>query len=232
MSNGRLFGIGIGPGDPELLTIKAVSAIEASDVIFAPRKTADDRSVALEIVKGAVDLTGKEILLPVFGMAGAKESFSEYGRRASEEIIGILSEGRAVAFITLGDVSIFSTFFYMQEFVRNKGFDVTVIPGIPSFCAGAASAAVPLVLGTEDLVIMPSLTDAGKLSDVMSMFSNLVLMKAGRKMSLIRSLMGENHISIDKATVISNIGMEGEYIGPLDTERDYGYFTTVIIRKG
>ena len=231
MSKGKLFGIGIGPGDPELLTLKAVKTIKGSDVVLAPRKNETDRSVALQIVEGAVDLSDKEVLAPVFGMADAEHSFSEYGRRAAETIVGLLSQGKNVSFITLGDVSIFSTFFYMQEFVKNQGYEVEVIPGISSFSAGAAMAGIPLVLGMESLIVLPSIGDAGKLSDAMGMFDNLVLMKAGRKMKLIASIMGEHHIDPANATVISNVGMDNEYIGPMDVDRAYGYFTTVIVKR-
>lgn len=231
MSKGKLFGIGIGPGDPELLTLKAVKTIKGSDVVLAPRKNETDRSVALQIVEGAVDLSGKEVLAPVFGMADAEHSFSEYGRRASETVVGLLSQGKNVSFITLGDVSIFSTFFYMQEFVKNQGYEVEVIPGISSFSAGAAMAGIPLVLGMEGLIVLPTIGDAGKLSDAMGMFDNLVLMKAGRKMQLIASIMGEHHIDLSNATVISNVGMDNEYIGPMDVDRQYGYFTTVIVKR-
>lgn len=232
MSNGRLFGIGAGPGDPELLTLKAVRIIRESDVIFAPRKSEDDESTVLKIVEGAVDLKDKEILRPIFAMSKATDSFWEYGRRASEEIIGLLKEGKDVVFITLGDVSIYSTFFYMQTYIKQKGFDVIIVPGISSFSAGAAVAGIPLVLGMENLVILPSIGDKDRLYDSIGSFDNLVIMKSGRNIPLIASIMGEKHVPLECATVISNVGMDGEYIGPLDVGREYGYFTTVIISKG
>ena len=231
MSNGRLYGIGVGPGDSELLTLKAVRIIRECDIIFAPRKSEDDESVALKIVEGAVDLKDKNILRPIFAMSKATESFWEYGRRASDEIIKMLKDGKDVVFVTLGDVSIYSTFFYMQTYIKQKGYDVIVVPGISSFSAGAAQAGIPLVLGMENLVILPSIGDKDRLYDAIGSFDNIVIMKSGRNVPLIAGIMGENHIPLDRATVISNVGMDGEYIGPLDTEREYGYFTTVIINK-
>ena len=231
MSNGRLYGIGVGPGDSELLTLKAVRIIRECDIIFAPRKSEDDESVALKIVEGAVDLKDKNILRPIFAMSKATESFWEYGRRASDEIIEMLKGGKDVVFVTLGDVSIYSTFFYMQTYIKQKGYDVIVVPGISSFSAGAAQAGIPLVLGMENLVILPSIGDKDRLYDAIGSFDNIVIMKSGSNVPLIAGIMGENHIPLDRATVISNVGMDGEYIGPLDTEREYGYFTTVIINK-
>ena len=232
MSKGRLFGIGVGPGDSELLTLKAVRTIEECDIILAPRKSEDDDSTALGIVEGAVDLKDKEVLRPIFAMSKATESFWEYGRKASETIIDLLAQGKDVAFITLGDVSVYSTFYYMQTYIKEKGYEVIIIPGISSFSAGAAEAGIPLVLGMEDLVVMPSIGDEKKLREAIGKFDNLVIMKSGRNIPLISDIMKEKGVPQDRATVISNIGMEGEYIGPIDTGRDYGYFTTVIIRKG
>ena len=232
MSKGRLYGIGVGPGDSELLTLKAVRIIKECDIVLAPRKSEDDDSTALRIVEGAIDLKDKEVLLPIFARSKATESFWEYGRKASQEIVDLLAQGKDIAFITLGDVSIYSTFYYMQTYVKEKGYEVVIIPGISSFSAGAAMAGIPLVLGMENLIVMPSIGDKDKLRDAIGKFDNLVIMKAGKNIPLLLDMMEEKGVPSERATVISNVGMDGEYIGPMDRNREYGYFTTVIISKG
>lgn len=226
-----MYGIGIGPGDPELLTLKAKRIIENCDVVFAPRKSEDDESTALNIVRGAADLTGKEIMLPVFGMTRDPKKFLEFGNVAADMIVSLLSDGKNVTFITLGDVSVYSTYYYLHRYVVAKGFESELVPGIPSFCAGAAMTGRPLVLGKEGLAVVPSIGDESMLSGALDSFDNIVVMKSGNNISKLASMLKERNIDPSDAMVISNVGMAGEYIGPMDAEREYGYFTTVLIRK-
>jgi precorrin-2/cobalt-factor-2 C20-methyltransferase len=228
---GKLYGIGIGPGDPELMTLKAKRILESCDVVFAPKKSVDEDSTALRIVKGAACIENKRIIESVFSMSKDPNEFWRCGRSAADTVLNELTSGNNVAFITLGDVSVYSTFAYMQQYVQNKGFAVEIVPGIPSFCGGAAAAGLPLCLGSEGLAIVPSVGDNGLIEKTLASFDSIVVMKVGHGIPKLIAAMSALDIPLCCATVVGNIGMDGEYIGPLDASREYGYFTTVIIRK-
>ncbi len=231
MSKGKLYGIGVGPGDPELLTLKAKRIIETSPVLARPVKKAGESSTAFEIIRPSVDLSGVEVIDLLFGMTGNGDDYWEFGKIAGDEIIKHLSQGKDVSLITLGDVSVYSTFMYLEQYVSGKGYETEVIPGIPSFCGGAAKAKLPLVLGEECLAVVPSAKDNPMVPSALDSFDNVVIMKAGKSVGKILAMMKERGISGDCATVISNVGMPEEYIGKADPDREYGYFTTVIVKK-
>ena len=231
MSKGKLYGIGVGPGDPELLTLKAKRLIETSDVLANPVKKKGEVSTAFSIVKPVVDLSGVEVIDLVFGMTGNSSDYWEFGRVAGDEIIGFLSQGKNVSLVTLGDVSIYSTFMYLEQYVRGKGYETEIVPGIPSFCGGAAKARVPLTLGDQCLAIVPSAKDNPMVGESLDRFDNVVVMKAGKSVDRILQMMAERGIGPECMTVVSNVGMPDEYVGPVAEGREYGYFTTLIIKK-
>ncbi len=138
MSKGVLYGVGTGPGDPELLTIKAVRTIESCPVIAAPQ-TADGVMVALDIVRGAVDLTGKTVIPVRFSMSRDAERRATEHASLVRELVAHLDAVRDVALLNLGDPSIYATFQRIAPDVRARGFEARAIPGVPSFCAVAAA---------------------------------------------------------------------------------------------
>jgi precorrin-2/cobalt-factor-2 C20-methyltransferase len=229
---GTLFGVGVGPGDPELITLKAKRVIEECDVLAVPVKAEGEKSTAFEIIKPVVDIKDKEILQVVFSMSKNSSDYWKCGQVAGDEIIKRLSEGKNVAIVTLGDVSIYSTYMYLERYVRGKGYDTEIIPGIPSFCSGAALAGIPLTLGNEGLAIVPSAKDNPLVGEALDRFDNIVIMKAGKSVDKIATMMKRRNVPLECATVIHNVGMEDQYIGPIDTDREYGYFTTLIVKKG
>lgn len=229
---GKLYGIGVGPGDPELLTLKAKRILDTADVIAVPVKEAGEASTALEIIRPVVELDRRECLEVVFQMHPDEEERKRCRREACERLTRELSKGKSIAMITLGDVSVYSTYMYVNQFVSQAGFETEIIPGIPSFCSGAAAAQLPLMEGNESLAIVPSARETKNLALALDHFENVVVMKAGNSMGKLEGMLTERKIPLETATVISCVGMEGEYIGPLDTQREYSYFTTVIIKKG
>lgn len=228
---GKLYGIGVGPGDAGLLTLKAKAALEAARVIACPVKEAGEESTALNIVRQAVDLSGKEIIEVVFKMAKDKAKREQCRREAAELLSGYLNKGKDIAMITLGDVSVYSTYTYVNQMIRKMGYETEIIPGISSFCSGAALAQVSLAEGNESLGVISSLKGTKNLETMLDQFDNLVVMKAGGHMDEIREILARRGLT-ENAVVLSNIGMENAYIGALDADREYGYFTTLIIKKG
>ncbi len=227
-----LYGVSVGPGDPGMLTVNAVETLKSCDTICYPVKKAGETSTALEIARGAVSLEGKEIIELVFSMDP-----DDSVRRASEKVAldklcGILDSGKSVAMVVLGDIGVYSTYMYIDSAVRERGFETRVIAGIPSFVYGASKAPMPLMLGNETLCVIPMAKDnSDRLDAALKDQDNIVVMKAFKSMDRIAALMESNGVPLDRATVISNLGMEGEYIGPMEKGREYGYFTTVIIKR-
>lgn len=229
---GKLYGVSVGPGDPGLLTLKAKELIDKSAVVAYPVHKRGEDSTALDIVKGATDLSGKKILELLFSMNPDDKVREACRSEAVKELTEALDSGMDVAMISLGDVGVYSTYMYVDEQVRNLGYETEVIPGITSFCGGAAEARIPLMIGDEDLTVIPmAKKDNGRLDLFLASSDNLVVMKAWDSMQVLADLMEKNGIPLKNATVISNVGMEGEYIGPIDVNRKYGYFTTVIVKK-
>ena len=157
---GILYGVGVGPGDPELLTLKAARVLKACPVVAAPR-TREGRSLALDIACGAVDLTKKSLLFLDFAMSRSERTLADTHRLAARQVLEQLAAGLDVALLTLGDVSVYSSFCYVMDLVRAAGYETVMIPGVPSFCASAAALGRSLTEMNEPLHILPA---GGRLS--------------------------------------------------------------------
>lgn len=228
--SGKLYGIGVGPGDAQLLTLKAKAVLESSKVIACPVKEKGEESTALNIVRQAVELSGKEIIEVVFRMDRDRTKREQCRKEAAALLAGYLDKGLDIAMITLGDVSVYSTYTYVNQMIRSMGYETEIIPGIPSFCSGAALAQVSLAEGNESLGVISSLRGTESLETMLDKFDNLVVMKAGGHMAQIAQILKQRGLEAH-TTVLSNVGMDDAYVGPVDTDREYGYFTTLIIKK-
>ena len=249
--SGTFTGAGVGPGDPELMTLKAVRTIRECSVIAVPVSDGElsepffekaegkgghtqylERCVAYRIARGAVPEAEKKdrIFLPM-PMIKEKERLKEIHDRDADAVAELLEEGKDVVFLTLGDPTVYSTCMYVHKRLKKKGYRTELIPGIPSFCSGAAAAGLPLMEGNESLVIVPSVKAGKALEDAISGFDNVVVMKAGSSIERIGELLDQYNRPRSCATVLSCVGMKDEYIGPLDPGREYSYFTTVMIKR-
>ena len=152
---GIFYGVGIGPGDPELITLKAKRVLESCPVIATPQ-TSGGKTLALDIASQAVNLEGKTIVPLFFTMARDKEKQHAAHCRAAEEIEKYLAQGLDVAMLNLGDVSIFATYSYLMEILQGKGYETAMIPGITSFCAIAARLSISLTTMNQPLHIVPA----------------------------------------------------------------------------
>ena len=153
---GTLYGIGVGPGDPELMTLKAVRLIEQCDLVAVP-KSGDGEGVAKQIAQKAVpDFDKKELIEVSMPMTRDPQVLEQSHQAAAEQIEGYLKEGKSVAFLTLGDPAIYSTYIYVHKKVQQNGFLVEMVPGVPSFCAVAAKLNVSLAEAAQPLHIIPA----------------------------------------------------------------------------
>lgn len=231
-TKGKLYGIGVGPGNPGLMTVRAKELLEDAGVIAYPVRKLGEEGTALEIVKGAVDVSGKEVVELLFSMNPDDEVRRRCRAENIERMCAMLDEGKDIAMITLGDVAVYSTYMYLDREIRNRGYETEVVPGIPSFCHGAARAGLPLMIGEESLAVLSMAKhNLQKVEKAVDCMDNIVIMKAYASIREIAGMMERRGIPLSNATVMSNIGMEDEYIGPLDADREYGYFTTVLIKK-
>ena len=227
---GKLYGIGVGPGDPELMTLKAKRLIEECDIVAVPVKKEGEESVALNIARGAASVPEEKVRRILFTMNKDKAKREECRQAAAEAIMEYLDAGQSVAMPVLGDVGIYSTYSYVHKKLIQAGYEVQMISGIPSFCAGASKANISIVEGNEGFGVIPSLKGIDQVKKAMGVFDNLVIMKVGSHVKEVYDILKAEGKE-DNAIIISNVGMEGEYVGPLLPDRKYGYFTTMIIKS-
>ena len=229
MKKGILYGVGVGPGDPELLTLKAVRLLERCPVIAAPR-TRSGETLALDIVRQAMPLEGKTILPLYFSMERDKALIRAAHERAADAIQTHLDAGKDVAMLNLGDVSIYATWGYVMDLIRERGYETAMVPGIPSFCAAASRLDATLVSWGSPLHVIP----VGKepLEPQLARPGGKVLMKAGHHLPQIVEAL-EKTGQLDRAVLIENCGLPGERVCAdlHKSPEDVGYFATVIVKE-
>ncbi len=158
---GTLYGIGVGPGAEELLTLKAVRIIKKCQVVIAPSAKEAGTSIALETAKNFIT-EDKEVIVKHFPMGGEEQE--EKIHKAFKTIEEKLKEGKDIAFLTIGDPFVYSTYIYLLRYMKDHGYNTETVPGITSFCAGASIAGEPIVIGDERVLILPA-TQVDKIAD-------------------------------------------------------------------
>jgi precorrin-2/cobalt-factor-2 C20-methyltransferase len=236
---GKLFVVGVGPGDPELLTLKGARILGEVGCIVVPKGKEEGESLALSIVKDAVSLDGKEIvetwfpMVRTMGASAGREPGAEWASTA-EAIVDRIDRGIDTAFITIGDPSIYSTFFYVYERIMHArpGLQVEIVPGISSINASAAAAGLSLGLGDGRIAIMPA-NYLSHVDEVLDRFDTVVLMKVYRVLPEIKTALAARDL-LDKAVCVCRAGMADERIcadlSSLERE-DIDYFSLIIVRR-
>lgn len=224
---GILYGAGVGPGDPELMTLKAVRLIRENEVIALPGPDARE-TVAYQIAVQAVpELTEKTLLSVDMPMTHDREEMNRNHEKAADIIEAYLKEGRNVVFLTLGDPTIYSTFLYVQKHILNRGYQAELVSGITSFCAAAARTGTSLAEWDEQLHILPAVH---KLNSSLSLPGNYVLMKSGRKMQQVKEILKASGRDV---VMVENCGMENEHIycSTEEIPDDAGYYSLIIAKE-
>lgn len=230
VKKGTLYGVSVGPGDPELMTLKAVRCIEQCPVLAAPQ-TAAGRMLALDIAKGAVDVSGKIILPLHFAMSRDSEVLKASHAAAVDAVRAHLDAGRDVALLNLGDVSIYATYGYLEEILTAQGYAAVRIAGVPSFCAAAARLGQSLTGGMEQpLTIAPGC----HVEQVLAAPGAKVLMKTGRRLPKTLDALREHGLLANSA-MVCNCGLPDEAVFPAltdyDPAQDAGYFATILVKE-
>lgn len=224
---GILYGIGVGPGDPELLTLKAVRTIRECDLIVVPGKEVQD-SVAYRIAVQAVpELADKDIRAVVMPMTRNPECLRQHHDQAVTDIIGWLEQGKVIGFLNLGDITIYATFLYVHQKVTAAGYQTGMISGVPSFCAAAAALNVGLSIGSEPIHILP---EAEQVEEGIRLPGTKVIMKMGSHLNEVKQYLTRTG---NNAGLVENCGMPGEKIYKTTNEipENAGYFSVVIVKE-
>ena len=221
---GTAYGVGVGPGDPELMTLKACRLIRENDVIAVSGRKATE-SVAYQIALQAVpELAGKELVPVYMPMVKDRQFIREQHLRGADMIRQYLDQGKNVVYLTLGDPTIYCTFSYLQHILQADGYPVELVSGIPSFCAAAARLNRPLTEWDEPLHIIPA---AHRTENLLDQPGTYVLMKAASHMKETKALLRR---SGREACAVLNCGMKTETICRCVDEipDDAGYFSLII----
>jgi len=231
----KIYAVGVGPGDPELLTRKAERIIRQAPVICAPTGQADAASYALSIIEELLDRSRQEILSMVFPMMKKGPALEAAWEEAANEVIARIDRGEDVAFITIGDPCLYSTFLYIYRIIRDKRADISIeiIPGISSINAAAAAAGIPLGIAGERIAILPATYENEDLRKTLSEFDTIVLMKVSRVFDRVYPLLCE--LGLDKGSVfIRRVGSPAqEVISDLSSlvGKELDYLSMLIVRK-
>ncbi|CCH50486.1 precorrin-2 C(20)-methyltransferase [Pseudodesulfovibrio piezophilus] len=230
---GTLYGIGVGPGDPELLTLKAVRALGEVDVIFAAASTKNDYSTAYSIAKPHLKADVQVIHLG-FPMTKDERELKAAWEKNAQEVATVLDSGKNAAFITLGDPLTYSTYGYLQRtlLATNPDTRLQAIPGITSFHAAAAKVGLVLAESKESLLITSGVADAAKLEAQLDVADNAVILKTYKNFDEIRSTLERLRLD-DKTVLVSQLGMNGESIlmDIKDAPKRPHYFSLALIKK-
>lgn len=224
---GIAYGVGVGPGDPELMTLKAVRLIQENKVIALPGKNPKE-TLAYRIAVAAVpELAEKELIpvyMPMTHDKAEQQRCHEAGAAIMEEY---LRKGENVIFLTLGDSTVYCTFTYLQNILEAHGFETRLVSGIPSFCAAAARVNIPLSIWNEEIHVLPALHD---LEGALPATGTCVLMKSGSKMAQVKERI---RLSGRDAVMVENCGSENEkvYLTLEDIPDDAGYYSLIIARE-
>lgn len=243
---GTLYGVGTGPGDPELMTLKAVRTIKESDVVAIPisnrevtsepvlwkagesNKEVLQECVAYQIALPNVpEMEKKPILWLPMPMCKDKTELKAIHDKGAEAVAGVLRQGKKVCFLTLGDPTVYSTYLYVHKRIRTMGFPVEIVNGIPSFCAVAAKQEIGLVENKDALHVIPS---SYGVEEALHLSGTKVLMKAGKKMCKVKEEIQKANQSF---YMMENCGMpeEKSYTDINDVPDDTSYYSLIILKE-
>ncbi len=231
--SGIFYGIGVGPGDPELLTVKAIKAIEKVDVLIAPKTEKKDGSVALTVAKPYLK-KDVEIVYQVFPMVkGFAENSTDAWESNKQEILKLLRAGKNVAFLTIGDPMFYSTYIYVFRLLENEGVEIQTIPGIPAFAAIGSQLGYPIVEGDDVLSIIPATASPEKVEKAMQAADNVVLMKVYKNFEEVADMLDKNEMA-EQAVLVSRAGLDDEkiiYDVLAHKKEKLNYLSTILTRK-
>lgn len=231
---GKFYGVGVGPGDPELLTFKAYRTLLECEIVCVP-KSADDRdSLALNPVRNKLP-GGFKLLELSFPMSRDVKALEESWSKAGEEIAALVQKGWKVAFLTIGDPLFYSTYGYVLRYLKKNypEIETETIPGVTSLSACSACLRIPLAEGKETLAVLPAAYGTDDLKRVLQSFDNVVLMKVNRRLPEVVAILEELGLK-EKAVFASRCGYTDQFFTRnLESllEQPLDYMSMLIVKK-
>ena len=230
---GDFYGIGVGPGDRELITVKAVRIIQSADCIFVPKADIKESSLALDIVGDIVK--GKRVIEQVYPMVRDTVKLKRAWLQAAKEVRDEIVSGNDVAYLTIGDPLTFSTYCYLLQHISKMIplHKIHTIPGITSYNAAACLSNFSLIEQDEKLAIIPVSKEIEKLRPILETFETVVLMKVAKKLDAVIDLLEEMKL-LNHSLFASYVGRENEFMThDLKSLKgsSKGYLSVIIVRK-
>lgn len=230
--SGTFYGIGVGPGDPELLTVKAINALKKIDVLIAPKTEKKSDSVALSIAQPYLKPNVK-IIYQTFPMIRDFAEETEIFEANKEEILNELRGGKNVGFATLGDPMFYSTYIYIFRLLKSCGVKIETIAGVPAFLAIAAQIGRPLAFGNDILTIIPATAELDAIKNSLDRADSTVLMKVYKNFPEVVDEL-KAHGMIEDAVLVSRCGLDDEkIITDVAAHKDetLNYLSTILTRR-
>ncbi len=212
MKFGVLYGIGVGPGDPDLMTLKGARVLEGCRHVFVPKARSENGSIALAIA-GRRLRADSRIYELVFPMSADSGELSRRWAEAARSVSDVVSTGEDACFLTLGDPLLYSTYIYLVRALREQlpGLEVVTVPGITAFSAAAALAEFPIGEGKQMVVIIPVSDDLDVIGKALTEAGTVILMKVGRRLDKVLDFI-EQAGFLDRAVYVARAGLEGQQV--------------------
>jgi precorrin-2/cobalt-factor-2 C20-methyltransferase len=232
---GRLYGVGVGPGDPELLTLKAYNILSRVPVIFVPLKDKESRSYARSVISRLIKKPEQKVVELVFPMLRGREQLKDYWHQAADTIWQHLEKGKDCAFVNIGDPLLYGTFIHIWETLKQSHpqIEVEVIPGISSINAAAARAIVPLASNDERIAIISGNHEAQAIRETLENFDTVVFLKVNTVFDKLLGILEELNL-MGKSVYVRRCTTPDEEIiqdiSQLKGEK-VDYFSLLIVRK-
>ncbi len=231
-SIGTFYGIGVGPGDPELLTVKAINALKKIDVLIAPKTEKKSDSVALSIARPYLK-PSVEIIFQTFPMVKDFAAEKKIFEANTDEILKNLRGGKNVGFATLGDPMFYSTYIYIFKLLEPRGVKIVTVAGVPAFLAIAAQIGCPLAYGNDILTIIPATAELDAIKNFLDKADATVLMKVYKNFPEVVDALAARNL-IDEAILVSRCGLDDEkIITDVAAHKDepLNYLSTILTRR-
>ena len=233
MKKGKLYGIGVGPGDSKLLTVKAVEAIQSCDMIITPKTEKKDGSVAWNIAKPYIR-EETELLPMVFQMNLDMEAVARQWEENCRIVCEKLDEGKNLVFLTLGDPMLYSTYMYIFRALEGTEYEAENIPGIPAFVGIANAIGMPLAEWEETVVVLPATASEEKIDRVLAVADNAVIMKVYKNWAYIQEMLRKHHL-IENAVMVTRAGLPDECVqkdlDALPADYQPNYLSTILAKR-
>lgn len=237
----ELIAVGCGPGDPDLLTVKAVKAIQNADIIMCPTSKEGKPSIAFSVISSILDKTkNQEIVNLVFPMTKDKKTLESTWEKNSKILAEGVLAGKNVVYITIGDPYLYSTWIYLhREISKNHPeIKITVIPGIVSMFTFASKVGISLAEGAEKFSVIPSCYDLSQVKEIAKNSDTMVFLKDGRYFDQVVELLKESGFSDDSIFAIGqDLDTENEIVKKLtlgEVTKDTltsKYFSILVVKR-